>query len=332
MSRLSPSVRQGLLLLPLAISLGWLCLHAPGPFAREAYFVLVIWALTLATRTVSWGSAVSALSLGIGVAAPLMVLAGILFERAGVDLLESDFGSWAVVPVLEELVKLGPVFLVAALHQRKTRLTLNPSDWLLVGCAAGAGFAMVENAQLVQHSPGVLRDMARQYGPSWLVPGAWGAAGYVGHAAATGLAAAGIGLARSLSRVAAARQASATLSRVALWAPLGWVIVEHVLANLHVSTGSAATFALGNGRLTPWLFLGLVVWIVAIDIARARQVLAHSRTLRMRLAMTREALTGSRLPKRRALWQRIGVAAAELRLLNATAWLTLDRLAGGTAK
>jgi len=331
MSRLSPTVRQVLLLSPLAISLGWLCLDAPGPFVREAYFVLLMWVLTMVTRTVSWGSAVSALSLGIGVAAPLMVLAGILFEWAGLDLSESDVGSWAVVPVLEELVKLGPVLLVAALHQRKTTLTFNPSDWLLVGCAAGAGFAMVENAQLVQHSPGVLRDMARHYGPSWLVPGAWGAAGYVGHAAATGLAAAGMGLARSLSRVAAARHASATLSRVALLVPLGWVIAEHVLANLHVSTGSSATFVLGNGRLTPWLFLGMVVLIVASDIARARQVLAHSRTLRVRMAMTREALTGSRLPKRRTLWQRTGVAAAELRLLNATAWLTLDRLAGGTA-
>lgn len=30
-------IRRALLFLPLAISLGWLCLDAPGPFLREAY-------------------------------------------------------------------------------------------------------------------------------------------------------------------------------------------------------------------------------------------------------------------------------------------------------
>jgi len=325
-------MRRALLLLPLAISLGWLCLDAPGPFLREAYFIVVIWSLTAATRTVSWGTAVSALSLGIGVAAPLMVLLGVVLNKAGLDVSESVFGSWAIVPVVEELLKLVPVGIVAALHRRKTTLTMNPSDWLLAGCAAGAGFAMVENAQLVQHSPGVLRDMARQYGPSWLVPGAWGSVGYVGHAAATGLAAAGIGLAQSLSRVAAARHSSASLSRAALWIPLGWVIVEHMLANLRVGTGADVALILGNGRLTPWLFLGVVAAVVANDLKWARRALAHSRTLRMRVALVREALMGTTLPKRRALWPRLCVAAAELRLVNATAWLTLERLSGGTPK
>ncbi len=323
-------MRRALLLLPLAISLGWLCLDAPGPFLREAWFVLVIWGLTMATRIVSWGTAASALSLGIGVAAPFMVLCGMLLARAGLDLSESEFGNWAIVPVLEELVKLAPVGIVAALHRRKTALTLNPSDWLLAGCAAGAGFAMVENAQLVQHDPGVLRDMARQYGPSWLVPGAWGSAGYVGHAAATGLAAAGIGLARSLSRVAAGRHSGASLSRVALCVPIGWIIVEHMLVNLRVSTGSDIALLLGNGRLTPWLFLGAVAAVVATDLAWARRALAHSRVLRMRVALVREALLGTTLPKRRTVWERIRVTAAELRLLNAVAWVTRERLSGGT--
>jgi RsiW-degrading membrane proteinase PrsW (M82 family) len=321
-----------LLFLPLAISLGWLCLDAPGPFLREAYFVVLIWGLTMATRTVSWGTGVSALSLGIGVAAPLMVLFGFVLDKAGLDVSDSVFGSWVVVPVVEELIKLVPVGIVAWLHRRKTTLTLNPSDWLLAGCAAGAGFAMVENAQLVQHSPGVLRDMARQYGPTWLVPGAWGAVGYVGHAAATGLAAAGIGLAGSLSRVAAARRAHTSLSRAVFWLPLAWVIVEHMLANLRVNTGSDVALVLGNGRLTPWLFLGVAAAVIANDLSWARRVLAQSRALRMRLSLVREALIGTTLPKNRTLWERTRVAAAELRLLNATAWFTLERLCGGVPK
>ncbi len=308
---------MALFLLPLTISLVWLCVDAPVPFLREAWFVLLLWALTGATRTVSWRAALSALAFGIGVAAPAMVFIGFVMSKAGLDVSESVFGSWAVVPVLEELVKLVPVGLVAVLHRRRSGLTLNPSDWLLLGCAAGAGFAMVENAQLVRQDPGVLTDMARQYGPTWLVPGAWGATGFVGHAAATGLAAAGIGLSHSLARVATARGTSTTLAWVAWAAPFCWVTLEHMLANLRVNTGSELALALGNGRLTPWLFLAATALVTATDLTWARRTLAHSRTLRQRWAL------------RPALRQ----IAAELRVLNATAWLTRERLArsnGGT--
>ncbi|MSO82597.1 MAG: PrsW family intramembrane metalloprotease, partial [Acidobacteria bacterium] len=193
------SLHRLLLILP-AVSLAWLCLYAPAMFWREAYFTLLILSLTLATRTVTWNVVLTALMLGIGVAAPLTVLVGVGLKAAGLDPTEG-VGSWGVVPVVEEVVKLLPVWVVALRYSRRTGLTLNPSDYLMIGVAAGAGFAMVENAELVRHSPGVVRDMASQYGPTWLVPGAWGAAGYVGHAAATGMAAAGIGMWRSVSRV-----------------------------------------------------------------------------------------------------------------------------------
>jgi RsiW-degrading membrane proteinase PrsW (M82 family) len=314
----SRTARRALLLSPLVLSLAWLCYDAPGPFLREAYFVLVMLAATIATRTLTWGSAASALSLGIGVAAPLVVLMGFLLSKAGLDPSDSEFASWAIVPVLEELIKLVPVALVAFLHQRRTRFTFNPSDWLLVGCAAGAGFAMVENAELVRHDPGVLRDMAEQYGPSFLVPGAWGAAGYVGHATATGMIALGVGLAKSLKRQRLA------ISNVALVAPFAWVTVEHMLANLRVNTGSDAALLLGNGRLTPWLFVAFAGMVIALDVAAARRTLARSKTLRLRYALTRAALTGA-LPTKRTLTQRLLIALNELRLLNATAWLTVER-------
>ena len=331
--RMPATLRRNLSLILVVISLGWLCLDAPGPFLREAYFVLLMLALTVVTRSVSWRLAVLAVSTGIGVAAPLMVAIGWLLARAGFDVSESELGSWGVVPFLEELVKLAPVAFIAWMYRRKTKLTLNPSDWLVVGCAAGAGFAMVENAQLVGSDPGVLRDMAEQYGPTWLVPGAWGAAGFVGHAAATGFAAAGVGLSRALGREAAARGASRVPGRVALAAPFAWVTLEHVLANLRVSTGSTAALLLGNGRLTPWLFVVVVALIVYRDYDLARRALAHSKILRVRRALAREALLGTRLPTRRTPWQRALVAAGELRLVNAAAWCTLERLVtGGTAK
>jgi hypothetical protein len=255
-----------------------------------------------------------------------MVAVGWAMARAGLDVSDSEVSSWLVVPVLEELLKLAPVGLMAWLHSRRTRLTLNPSDWLLAGCAVGAGFAMVENAELVRNNPGVLRDMAEQYGPSWLVPGAWGAAGFVGHAAATGMAAGGIGLWFALRRMAAGGRILPWMPTAALCAPIAWITLEHVLANLYVNTGADAALLLGNGRLTPWLFLALAAGIIVLDAGRFSRVLRHSRTLRTRQAMIREALLGSTASTRVAWHQRLVIAATELRVINTAAWLTLERL------
>lgn len=322
-------MKLALLSLPLAVSLGWLLVDAPGPFLREAWFVVLLTTLTIGTRTLTWRAAPFGLSLGIGLAAPAMVAIGWALARGGLDVSESEIGSWLVVPVLEEAVKLAPVGLMAWLHARRTRLTFNPSDWLLAGCAVGAGFAMVENAELVRHNPGVLRDMAEQYGPSWLVPGAWGAAGFVGHAAATGMAAGGLGLWFALRRMTAGGHALPWMSLAALVAPAAWITVEHVLANLYVNTGSGAALLLGNGRLTPWLFLALVAGIITMDVSRFTRVISHSRTLRTRQAMIREAIFGSRTPARVPFRQRLVVAATELRVINTAAWLTLERLFKG---
>lgn len=312
--------------LPLAISLVWLLSDAPGPFLREAWFVVLLTTLTIGTRTLPWRAALYGVSLGIGLAAPAMIALGWLMARAGLDVSESEIGSWLVVPVLEEIIKLAPVGLMAWLHARRTRLSFNPSDWLLAGCAVGAGFAMVENAELVRHDPGVLRDMAEQYGPSWLVPGAWGAAGFVGHAAATGMAAGGIGLWSALRRMAVGGHGASWMPTAALCAPAAWITLEHVLANLYVNTGSDAALMLGNGRLTPWLFLALVAGIIAVDVDRFTRVLRHSRTLRTRQAMIRDAIVGSRASTRVAWRDRLVVAATELRVINTAAWLTLERL------
>jgi RsiW-degrading membrane proteinase PrsW (M82 family) len=324
-------VRRYVLLVLPAMSILGLWLDAPGPVFRELYFVGLMLTLTFVTRSTSWRTALYALSLGIGVAAPAVIILGWLFARAGVDVSESAFGSWGIVPILEECVKVAVVVTLAWLYRLGTKVSLNPSDWLLVGCAVGAGFAMVENAALVRDSPSVLRDMRLQYGPSWIVPGAWGVVGYVGHAAATGLAAAGIGVGQSFARVAKARGASPVLARAISVAPLAWVTVEHVLANLHVNTGSDWTFILSNGRVTPWLFVAALVFVLSRDYALGQRALAHSAKFRRRREVLREALIGGRMPRRTPLWRRALVAASEFRLLNAAAWVSLERLTPGGA-
>lgn len=325
-------VRRVISLGLLTLSVGWLAIPAPGATLRELWFLCVILGLTVATRTVTYQQSLLGLSLGIGLAAPLMLLIGWALALAGLDASESALASWAVVPILEEGIKLLPISLIAVMHQRRTRRTLNPSDWLMLGCAVGAGFAMVENAQLVRHDPGVLRDMARQYGPSLLVPGAWGFTGFVGHAAATGMAAGGVGLWLALRRMANVGAASSTPAIVALMAPAGWVTVEHALANLRVNTGSDLALLLGNGRLTPWLFLGLAALVIAIDLQRATRAVARSRTFRMRLAMVRGAF-GSGRPARQVPWQRrVTAALREVRLINAAAWTLLEPLMTNTTR
>jgi len=323
------SVRRLVCLILLALSLGWLFLQAPIPFLREAWFVAVMLGATIGSRSVPWNVALSGLGLGMSVASTSMIGLGWLLAQAGLDVSEGGPGSWTVVPVLEELVKLGTVFGAAWLYQRRSRLQFNPSDWLLVGCAVGAGFAMVENAQLVAHDPGVLRDMARQYGPWVIVPGAWGVVGYVGHAAATGFAAGGIGLANALRRGPGGK--AAPLSWIVMVAPLAWVTLEHVLANLRVDTGSRAALVFGNGRLTPWLFVAFAILVVALDLKLAQRALAHSAIFRNRAAASRALLSGTRLPRPTGLRQRLSVVASERRLLNAAAWVSLERLTAGKA-
>lgn len=323
---MSPALKRVLWSLPLAVSLVWLFVDAPRPFMREAWFVALVTTVTVGTRTLTWRAAWYGVSLGIGLAAPAMVAVGWMLARAGLDVSESEVGSWLIVPVIEEAVKLAPVAVMAWLHTRRSRLTLNPSDWLLAGCAVGAGFAMVENAELVRHNPAVLRDMAEQYGPSWLVPGAWGAAGFVGHAAATGAVAGGIGVWSALRRMTSSGAVAVWMPGAALCAPAVWITLEHVLANLYVNTGGDAALLLGNGRLTPWLLVLMVAGIIVLDAGRLTRVLRHSRTLRVRLAMVRAALWSAQAPNHVALRQRLVIGAAELRLINTTAWLTLERL------
>ncbi len=301
----------------LGLSVLMLAIDAPGPTWRELWFLGEILLLTIATRSLAAGSAVSAVSLGLGVVVALMVGAGHAINAVGLDTGEG-LANWGLIPMLEECLKLVPVVIVVLLQRRRSGLSPNPSDLLMLGCFAGAGFALSENALLIQNNAGVARDMARQYGPHlgslYLVPGAWGAAGYVGHAAATGLVCASFGLALAL------RPRLGRLWPLAATAGFAWVAIEHVMTNYYVGSGSHLALALGNGRLTPWIFIAVVIAVVALDWSRARFTLAHSATLRRRVGMARTAFarTTPPLPRSRVaagiLW------LSQLRAVNATAW------------
>lgn len=331
------TVRQAIRFALLVFTLGWLFLEAPSIWWREIQFILTILLLTAWTRTTTWHVAADGLGVGIGLAVPLMIAVGWLFRWAGIEVAESAAG-WMFVPVIEEVVKLLPVLLLARAHSKHLR-PFNPSDWLVAGCAAGAGFALIENVELIVNNSGgsVLRDMARQYGPHigsfYPIPGAWGIVGFIGHAAATGIAAAGIGLSLAIKRSGPAQRVAPLAWMRQLPAPwwaaaascFGWVVAEHTLANLSVHTESAAGQILGNGRLTPWLALPLFALVIAIDFAHRRRALANSSILRTRFALIRAAWTGASVTVRQTKAGIARVFLSQVRELNLVAWVTFDR-------
>lgn len=290
--------------------------QAPGPVFRELTFAALILVATLTTRSMAAGSGLSAFGLGGGLVVLLVIGAGHLVTRAGLDTSEGIV-NWGLIPVLEEALKLSAAGAVALLHMRRQKLSPNPSDLLMLGCLAGAGFALAENSLLVQNGPGVASDMAWQYGPhvsGWYLVPAWGSAGYVGHAAATGFITGGYGLGLSLRRRLG----------VAWWAVpaacAAWIVLEHLLTNLYVGTGSRVALVLGNGRLTPWLFVLLAIVIVALDVLRHRAALRQSARLRLRVDMAREALVRAAPPVPASRPAAARFYLSQLRLVNATAW------------
>lgn len=305
----------------LALSVLLLATDAPGPTWREFWFLGLILLGTIVTRSMWVGSALSALGLGLGLVTTAMIGTGHVLNLAGFDT-SSGVANWALIPMLEELLKLAPVAAVAWLYRRRTGLTPNPSDLLMLGCFAGAGFALAENALLVRDSAGIARDMARQYGPHigpfYLVPGAWGAAGYVGHAAATGLVAATFGLGLALRRRLGASWWMVPASGFA------WIVIEHVLTNLYVGSGSEAALLLGNGRLTPWIFVAVAIAVVVLDSRRGFDTLKHSAILMRRTKMVQAAFVRRTPPRPRSRFAARELLGSQMRAINATAWFVRD--------
>ena len=293
--------------------------HAPGPVLREIAFLSGILMLTILTRSMPAGSGISVLGLGLGVVVFLAMAGGWGLTAAGIST-AGGFGYWAVIPVLEEAFKLAPVALLTWVHARRGWPSPNPSDFLMLGCFAGAGFALAENVSLAVNMPVVAADMSRQYGPSLgsfhLVPGAWGIAGYVGHSAATGFIAGGWGLGLALRRHLGRRWWIVPAACAA------WIVLEHALGNYYAATASPIGRILGNGRITPWLFLALALAIVAIDHSRHHATFVRSPALRRRVLMTRTAAFRTRPPVPRSRTDALRMFMSQLRLVNAVAWKT----------
>lgn len=117
-----------------------------------------VWQLTMlasATRTVRMPLLILGVVAGLYGAGMLALGLQLAYTR-GVAALTGDSvaevvrtASYTTDPLIEELAKVAPFALLALLH-RKVRAQWGLTDFLLLGAAGGAGFALVE--QLLRHS------------------------------------------------------------------------------------------------------------------------------------------------------------------------------------
>lgn len=313
-------MRRWLQWVPLAAALGWLLLDGRRFFLDEAQYLVEILLVTFVTRSVGARLGLSALAWGMGLVAPLTVGIGAALAAVGLDMRDGS-GNGLIVPLVEESLKLLPIGIVAAIAGRWKPRLLNPSDLLLLGSMSGAGFSLVESA----YFDGV--RTGERYGPHLaginLLPTAWGEAGYIGHAAATGFIALGLGLALYAMR----RRPTARWWWALPVAVFGWITLEHSLANLYMNTGSSGLLALGGGRVTPWLLLAGIAAAIVVDARSAFATFGRSKELQKRRVMVSAFLSRQwrtrQWPPPRAVFALIG----QLRQMNAAAWFDAGRRA-----
>ncbi len=245
--------------------------HVFPALCGALWLLLQVFALAR-THTLSWAACLRMTAFG-AVSAIAFVAAARLAVGAGTLVAWRPLASPA-----EEAVKLVPLALFwLAARNRFARLAT--VDYLLLGVASGAGFALAENTATALAAPGAGWHLTA------LLPG-WSDAGMVrfpGHAVTTGLAGASIGLA-----VAAwSAGADPPTARRPWWRWLAWVIPPAlfglaVLDHYHydaAASGAAVPSwisglhsAVGNGHASRWLLVALLVTAVAVDFSAERRV------------------------------------------------------------
>lgn len=233
---------------------------------KELWFMIEILILTAVTRSVSLRFGLGLYAQGIGFSA-----IGILLFWEFLRFFNLNDGATAevIIATSEEIFKIAPVILAwyLAVHRKKLHFTI--SDWLFLAVFCGAGFSMLEK----HFWEGITFPFT--YGPHlgsiYFFPDALGnymttggEFGYIGHAAASGLIGMAIGL--GLYFRGKAKTWWWTVPAIAF----SWVTLEHIFNNLYYETGTEALLGLGGGKLTPWLFLILLIVSLAIDFRNTR--------------------------------------------------------------
>jgi RsiW-degrading membrane proteinase PrsW (M82 family) len=293
----------------------------PGYIWIEIQFALFIWVVTFLTRSSSSRMGLFLWAAGAGFSVLLLLLLGNIFKWLGINP-GSVFMKAAVLPVLEEALKILPVLLAVFFLYRKRKLTLNPSSLLFLGVLSAVGFSMVEKS----YWDGITFPFT--YGPHiggfHLFSDALGIyvrskpLGFIGHGAATGLIAMGIGLGLLLKKN---RKFRSFWWAFPLFAAV-WVLVEHMLLNLYYANGSTTLLFLGGGMLTPWIFLIFLAVVLFTDVRNSLRTYRLSPKLRDRFHRLFRYFR-TRRTRIRLIW--FFLLVEQVRFLNLVAWNTITR-------
>ncbi|MCJ7582917.1 MAG: PrsW family intramembrane metalloprotease [Candidatus Aminicenantes bacterium] len=297
----------------------------PHYFWIELQFALLIWIATSLTRSASTQLGIAVWSGGVGFSILLLLLYGNLLKLAGVNP-DSVWMASLFFPVAEEIVKILPVVLFALYFWRKRKLTFNTSTFLFLGIMTAIGFSMLEKSYWENIS------FPFTYGPHlggfYFFSDALGIyvkskpLGFIGHGAATGLIAMGIGLGLYFRKFKAYR----TFWWIFPLFPALWVLLEHCLLNLYYANGSTALLIVGGGQFTPWIFLAFLAATVGIDLSAAVRTWRNSPCLQERFRLLRSYPKHQIKKKRKVHWAWLGLAAEQFRFLNLVAWNTLGQI------
>lgn len=265
------------------LSIGWalslavllyLWITTPEGFWIEAFFVAEIALLTAWTRSTTLRDGMVMFLVGIIAIAGGSLLMGSLFELFGANLRAVFWQSW-FFPIVEEVFKLAPGFLVLWFLDKQYSMKLNPSDLIWLVAASSAGFSVVEKYfwETINFS--------FTYGPNignwYLFPDALGIRvsgetfGFIGHAAASVFVALLFGIGMHLQKRGISLGGFSPAYVVGA-AGFAWITLEHILNNMYYGNGSDALLAIGGGRLTPWLFVAAAIVFIVLEVQSRKNV------------------------------------------------------------
>lgn len=240
---------------------------------HQLSFLVILALLTYPVRSVRWGTIYNFFLVGFGFAW-VIVGAQYLIEQVIFGGHLPVLGSVFVAPLTEEIGKILPLLLMVLAGWRGFRSSYGACDLMLCGAALGSGFGLLEDSFRRVHSYPTPASPAL-FGIA-LFPDSYG--GFLGHGASTAFVALALGF-----LVYAFRWRRWLLpGLVAALVTLFWMMVDHGLANLSTFNFSQQWLAPvrwmwrldGNGRLSPWVLLVLILLTVAAER------LLLSRTLR----------------------------------------------------
>lgn len=271
MSSRSWSAAQIVLAASLPLWLGVLLLRTGPASLRAAWhvslFLLELLVLTILTRTVR----VKRLLIWVMLGAASFGVAWL--GGAALSLIEHrpTAAHYILIPVFEELCKLG---VVASLLWRGRSLvtwTLGATDVLLMSAAVGGGFQFMEDAYILHHQasiPSVGLDLggahAAELLPTVAIEGGRHVRYIAGHALWAALVGALLGVALLI------RHRNKGVATSLAVAGVAWAVVDHIRVNytnhLHGAAGHVLQWLTGDGSVTLVLFLTAVIAAVVIDV------------------------------------------------------------------